>query len=71
MGHMFSIRHCQAYECLMNGSSLLEEADRKPFAFCAVCTRKLASYFGFGGQELDLFIKLNEKFKLMNHADDQ
>ena len=70
MGHIFSIRHCQAYECLMNGSNKLEEADRKPFAFCAVCTRKLASYFGFNGEELDLYIKLKDIFKLLNYKDD-
>ena len=56
MGHIFGINHCQAYECLMNGAGKLEEADRKPLAFCAVCTRKLSSYFGFQGEELDLFI---------------
>ena len=27
LAHVLSIRHCQAYECLMNGSSQLEEAD--------------------------------------------
>ena len=27
LSHVLSIRHCQAYECLMNGSSQLEEAD--------------------------------------------
>ena len=53
----------------MNGSSQLEEADIKPFALCPVCLRKLASYLGFNGQELDLFIEMRDVFKLMNHND--
>ena len=50
--HVLSMRHCQAYECLMNGSSQLEEADKKPFALCPVCLRKLSCYLKFEGQEL-------------------
>ena len=71
IAHVLSIRHCQAYECLMNGSSQLEEADLKPFALCPVCLRKMSSYLGFNGQELDLFIEMRDVFKLMNHNDKQ
>jgi len=52
LSHVLSIRHCQGYECLMNGSSQLEEADNKPFALCPVCLRKMSSYLGFNGDEL-------------------
>lgn len=55
----------------MNGSSQLEEADIKPFALCPVCLRKMSSYLGFNGQELDLFIEMRDVFKLMNHNDKQ
>jgi len=40
--------HCPYYECLMNGSNLLTEADKKPFALCPVCLRKLDAYFEIG-----------------------
>jgi hypothetical protein len=28
----------------MNGSNLLDEADKKPFALCPICLRKIAVY---------------------------
>lgn len=40
-GHMFSIRHCTAYECLMCGSNSLAESDRRPIAFCPECMAKV------------------------------
>lgn len=55
----------------MNGSSQLEEADQKPFALCPVCLRKMSSYLGFNGHELQLFKELRDVFKLMNHNDTQ
>jgi archaemetzincin len=33
-GHMLGIWHCTAYECGMNGSNHLAEADARPFWFC-------------------------------------
>jgi archaemetzincin len=33
-GHMFTIQHCTAYECGMNGSNHLPEADSQPLGFC-------------------------------------
>ena len=69
LAHVLSIRHCQAYECLMNGSSQLEEADQKPFVLCPVCMRKMSSYLGFNGEELAFFVELRDVFKLMNHKD--
>ena len=53
----------------MNGSSQLEEADRKPFALCPVCLRKISSYLQFNGEELTYFQELRDVFKLMNHKD--
>ena len=40
-GHMFGIRHCVHYECLMNGSNHLGETDASPVHLCPVCLRKL------------------------------
>lgn len=40
-GHMFSMRHCIAYECNMNGSNSLEESDRKPPYLCPHCLAKM------------------------------
>lgn len=39
--HLLGIRHCIAYECLMNGSNHREEADRKPLFLCPNCLTKL------------------------------
>ena len=40
-GHMFSIRHCTAYECLMCGSNSLTESDGRPVVFCPECMAKV------------------------------
>lgn len=55
----------------MNGSSQLEEADQKPFALCPVCLRKMSSYLGFNGEELELYTEMKDVFELMNHKDQQ
>jgi archaemetzincin len=39
--HMFSFQHCTRYECTLNGSETLDEADRTPLAFCPECLAKL------------------------------
>ena len=33
-GHMFSMRHCTKYECLMSGTNHLNETDRRPIDAC-------------------------------------
>ena len=40
-GHMFSMHHCTAYECVMCGSNSLEESDRKPLHLCPECLAKV------------------------------
>ena len=42
--HVLGMTHCPYFECLMNGSNLVTEADKKPFALCPICLRKLDSY---------------------------
>lgn len=41
IGHIFSILHCIHFDCVMNGSNNLEEADRQSMFLCPVCTAKL------------------------------
>lgn len=39
--HTFGVHHCIYYECLMNGSNNLDEADHRPMELCPVDLRKL------------------------------
>lgn len=39
--HMFSIRHCTAYECLMSGANSQDERERRPLEPCPADTAKL------------------------------
>lgn len=41
LGHMFSLKHCVFYKCLMNGTNSLAESDRQPLHLCPVCLAKL------------------------------
>lgn len=47
MGHMFGIQHCVFFECIMNGSNHMAEADDRPMHLCPVCLRKLHLAAGF------------------------
>ena len=49
--HMFGIKHCIYFRCLMNGSNSLSESDRRPINLCPVCLRKLHRSIGFGISE--------------------
>lgn len=40
-GHMFSIKHCTAFECNMCGSNNRSESDRRPLALCPECCPKV------------------------------
>jgi len=41
IGHIFGIRHCIYYQCLMNGSNHIRESDDKPVYYCPIDLRKL------------------------------
>lgn len=41
-GHMFSMKHCTKYECLMSGTNHLAETDRRPLDNCPECMAKVA-----------------------------
>ena len=40
-GHIFSMRHCTAYECCMCGSNNREESDSRPVWLCPECVAKV------------------------------
>jgi archaemetzincin len=40
-GHMFSMRHCTKYECVMSGTNHIAETDRRPVDACPECTAKV------------------------------
>ncbi len=61
IGHMFAMRHCIHYACVMNGSNHLEETDRSPLHLCPVCLRKLHSSVEFDVAERER--KLAEFFR--------
>ncbi len=46
-GHLLGLEHCVRYECLMNGSNNLDEADRAPLFECPECREKLRWNLGF------------------------
>ena len=46
-GHMLGVRHCQMYECAMNGSNSLAESDRRPIHLCPECLKKFRWNIGF------------------------
>lgn len=41
IGHMYGLSHCIYFECLMNGSNHLQEADKRPSFLCPLCLNKL------------------------------
>lgn len=47
-GHIFGLKHCVFYDCLMNGANHLEEFDKRTMHLCPVCLRKLHSSVRFG-----------------------
>lgn len=47
IGHMFSLKHCIYYKCIMNGSNHALENTRKLMHFCPVCLKKIHSVLKF------------------------
>ena len=41
-GHMFSMRHCRKYNCVMSGSNHLAETDSHPIDACPECMAKIS-----------------------------
>jgi len=40
-GHMFSMKHCTKYECVMSGSNHIAETDSRPIDACPECMAKI------------------------------
>jgi predicted Zn-dependent protease len=41
LGHLFGLRHCTDFLCLMNGANHVDELNRQPLLECPACTLKL------------------------------
>ena len=65
VGHMFGMRHCTRYECLMSGTNHLAETDRRPLDNCPECLAKVAWAMNYDPVErykkLAAFWKTNKK----------
>lgn len=70
-GHMFSIKHCTKYECLMSGTNHLGETDRRPIDACPECTAKICWLSDIGQKErYDRIAAYCRKIGLNKEADD-
>jgi archaemetzincin len=68
-GHMFSIRHCIAYECGMCGSNSRDESDCRVMAFCPECVGKVL--WATGNNPIKRFQKLIKFCKENDLKDEQ
>jgi len=65
VGHLFGLKHCIYYICLMNGVNHEIEMDQQPLHLCPVCLRKLYSTLQFDVQHMyETFANLCEKYGL-------
>lgn len=46
ISHLLGLRHCEYFQCLLNGSSGLSELDRSPLNLCPICLRKVTRLSG-------------------------
>jgi archaemetzincin len=46
-GHLFSIKHCTKYECVMSGTNHLAETYRRPIDACPECMAKICWMTGY------------------------
>jgi archaemetzincin len=47
IAHMFGLKHCVFFNCLMNGSNHLAESDGRSLHLCPIDLRKLQHNVGF------------------------
>lgn len=70
VGHLFGLKHCIYYICLMNGANNEKEMDRQPLRLCPVCLRKMHSSLGFDVRSMyQSFAKLCEQHGLNEERD--
>ncbi|CAF4797090.1 unnamed protein product [Rotaria sp. Silwood1] len=65
IGHLFGLKHCIYYLCLMNGANNQIEMDQQPLFVCPVCLRKLQSSLKFNIEQMyRKFSDLCERYNL-------
>lgn len=47
LGHIFGVKHCVFFECVINGSNHMDETDARPLHLCPVELHKLRWSIGF------------------------
>ncbi|MEO8647799.1 MAG: archaemetzincin [Acidobacteriota bacterium] len=70
-GHMFSMRHCTKYECVMSGTNHLQETDSRPIDACPECMAKICWLMKI--EPADRYLKLIEfcrKYGLKQEAEE-
>lgn len=50
-GHLFSIKHCTKYECVMSGTNHSAETDKRPIDACPECMAKICFMTGYDPQK--------------------
>ena len=68
-GHMFSIRHCTKYECVMCGSNHIGETDRRPVEVCPECMAKIC--WATAAHPLERYEKLTAFFAAQGFTEEQ
>ncbi len=68
-GHMFSMRHCIAYECNMCGSNHRAESDRQPLYLCPECLPKMC--WATGADPAERFVALESFCETHGLEDEQ
>ncbi|MGB7070360.1 MAG: archaemetzincin [Pyrinomonadaceae bacterium] len=67
-GHMFSMRHCTKYECVMSGTNNLSETDSRPVDACPECMAKISLLSGVDPHER--YLKLAQICSLYGLGDE-
>lgn len=66
-GHMFGMKHCIHFSCLMNGCNSVPELDESPLYLCPVCLRKLS--YSVSMDPLKRYTELLEFYTERGHAE--
>lgn len=70
-GHMFSMRHCTKYECVMSGTNYLGETDRRPIDACPECMAKICWLSCVTpGERYARLAEFCRKYRLVKEADE-
>lgn len=71
IGHMFSMRHCTKYECVMSGTNHLGETDRRPVDACPECMAKICwMNKEKPAKRYKRLVEFSGKYKMLQENDD-